>query len=149
MASEDPVIEADADGDDRVPPHDRPGSNESSVHVGVDAGANDEDDGDEDGVDGTDESDAGSGSEDAGDDEGSVSDEAADDASDKAAATRARVRETLAQAREQIDRLEEKVLFEAKIAAREADRFVRERPWQAVGIAAAVGLVIGVLVSRK
>ena len=83
MASEDPVIEADADGDDRVPPHDHPGSNESSVHVGVDAAANDEDVEDEDGVDGTvDESDAGSGSEDAGDDEGSVSDEAADDASD-------------------------------------------------------------------
>ncbi|ACO66006.1 predicted protein [Micromonas commoda] len=83
MASEDPVIEADADGDDRVPPHDRPGSNESSVHVGVDAGANDEDVEDEDSVDGSDdESDAGSGSEDAGDDEGSVSDEAADDASD-------------------------------------------------------------------
>lgn len=73
----------------------------------------------------------------------------ADDAGEKAAATRARVRETLAQAREQIERVEEKVLFEAKVAAREADRFVRERPWQAVGIAAAVGLVIGVLVSRK
>ena len=41
MASEDPVVEADADEDDRVPPHDHPGgSNESSVHVGVDAAAN-------------------------------------------------------------------------------------------------------------
>ena len=81
MASEDPVIEADADGDDRVPPHDHPGSNESSVHVGVDAAANDEDDEDEDGVERVDGSDAGSGSEDASDEEGSVSDDA-DDASE-------------------------------------------------------------------
>jgi len=73
----------------------------------------------------------------------------ADDASDKAAETRARIRATLTEAREQIERIEEKVMFEAKVAAREADRFVRDRPWQAVGIAAAVGLVIGVLVSRK
>lgn len=73
----------------------------------------------------------------------------ASDSSEKATETRERIRDALAQAREQIDRVEEKVLFEAKIAAREADRFVRERPWQAVGIAAAVGLVIGVLVSRK
>ena len=29
------------------------------------------------------------------------------------------------------------------------DRFVRDRPWQAMGIAAAVGLVIGVLIGRK
>lgn len=80
MASDDPVIEADADEDDRVPPRDRPGSNESSVHVGVDASANDDDDGDEDG--GFDGSDASVGSEDAGDEEGVVSDEAADDASE-------------------------------------------------------------------
>ena len=81
MASEDPVVEADADGDDRVPPHDHPGSNESPVHVGVHAAANDEDDEDEDGVERHDGSDAGSGSEDAGDEEGFVSDEA-DDASE-------------------------------------------------------------------
>lgn len=73
----------------------------------------------------------------------------AEDASEKATAARARIRETLSEARAQIQRIEEKVLFETKVAALEADRFVHERPWQAVGIAAAIGLVVGVLVSRK
>ena len=82
MASDEPVIDADADGDDRVPPRDRPGSNESSVHVGVDASANDDDDGDDEDEDRVDGSDASVGSEDAGDEEGVVSDEAADDASE-------------------------------------------------------------------
>jgi ElaB/YqjD/DUF883 family membrane-anchored ribosome-binding protein len=79
----------------------------------------------------------------------SILEETAEDVGEKANATRARIRETLSEARAQIERVEEKVLFEAKVAALEADRFVHQRPWQAVGIAAAVGLVIGLLVSRK
>jgi ElaB/YqjD/DUF883 family membrane-anchored ribosome-binding protein len=35
------------------------------------------------------------------------------------------------------------------MVAHETDRFVHDRPWQAIGIAAAVGLVIGVLIGRK
>ena len=37
----------------------------------------------------------------------------------------------------------------AKDAARQADKFVHDKPWQAVGIAAAVGLVAGLLISRR
>lgn len=73
----------------------------------------------------------------------------ADDAGEKASAARARIRDTLHAARAQIERIEEKVLFEAKVVAHETDRFVHDRPWQAIGIAAAVGLVIGVLIGRK
>jgi ElaB/YqjD/DUF883 family membrane-anchored ribosome-binding protein len=73
----------------------------------------------------------------------------ADDAGEKAAAARARVGETLRRARAQIERIEEKLVFEAKAAVHETDRFVHERPSQAIGIAAAVGLVIGVLIGRK
>lgn len=73
----------------------------------------------------------------------------ADDAGEKAVAARTRIRDTLRDARAQIERVEEKVVFEAKVVAHETDRFVRERPWQAMGIAAAVGLVIGVLIGRK
>ena len=73
----------------------------------------------------------------------------ADDAGEKAAAAKARVRETLHQARAQIERIEQKVLLETKAVVHETDRFVHERPWQAMGIAAAVGLVIGVLIGRK
>ena len=34
-------------------------------------------------------------------------------------------------------------------AAHETDRYVRKNPWQSVGIAAGVGLILGVLLSRR
>jgi ElaB/YqjD/DUF883 family membrane-anchored ribosome-binding protein len=36
-----------------------------------------------------------------------------------------------------------------KAAAQSTDEFVHEHPWKAVGIAAGVGLVIGMLISRR
>ena len=51
---------------------------------------------------------------------------------------RARAEESLAAAREHL-----------KSAGAELDSQVRANPWAAVGIAAAVGLVVGVLLSRK
>lgn len=36
-----------------------------------------------------------------------------------------------------------------KVAATATDEFVRANPWAALGIAAAVGCVVGLLVSRK
>ena len=44
---------------------------------------------------------------------------------------------------------EQEVLTRAKEAARDADGYVREHPWQAVGIAAGVGLLLGILISRR
>jgi ElaB/YqjD/DUF883 family membrane-anchored ribosome-binding protein len=37
----------------------------------------------------------------------------------------------------------------AKDAAKNADKYVRDNPWQAVGVAAAVGLVAGLLIRRR
>ena len=37
----------------------------------------------------------------------------------------------------------------AKVAADATDEFVRENPWAALGVAAAVGCVVGFLLSRK
>ncbi|HJV72780.1 MAG TPA: DUF883 family protein [Noviherbaspirillum sp.] len=36
-----------------------------------------------------------------------------------------------------------------KVAAQSTDEFVHEHPWKAVGIAAGVGLLVGMLISRK
>jgi ElaB/YqjD/DUF883 family membrane-anchored ribosome-binding protein len=36
-----------------------------------------------------------------------------------------------------------------KAAARATDDFVHERPWQAIGVAAALGLALGVLIGRR
>ena len=37
----------------------------------------------------------------------------------------------------------------AREAAQQADQFVHDQPWQAAGIAGAVGLVVGLLISRR
>jgi ElaB/YqjD/DUF883 family membrane-anchored ribosome-binding protein len=36
-----------------------------------------------------------------------------------------------------------------KIAAQATDDYVHEKPWHAVGIAAGVGLVVGLLIGRR
>ena len=36
-----------------------------------------------------------------------------------------------------------------KQAARVADDYVHDKPWQAIGIAAGVGLIIGLLIGRR
>jgi ElaB/YqjD/DUF883 family membrane-anchored ribosome-binding protein len=37
----------------------------------------------------------------------------------------------------------------AKAAARVTDDFARDNPWQAMGAAAALGFLVGVLISRR
>ena len=41
------------------------------------------------------------------------------------------------------------VTEKTKVAASATDEFVRDNPWAALGVAAAVGCVVGVLLSRK
>lgn len=60
-------------------------------------------------------------------------------------ATRARLQTSLEGARTTCEQLQERT---AEVA-RATGRTIRERPFESVGVAFAVGLVIGVLVSRK
>jgi len=59
----------------------------------------------------------------------------------------------LAGAADRIEKIRTDALAEAGTAATAADRYVHEKPWQAVGIAAAaaavVGLIAGMLISRR
>jgi len=41
------------------------------------------------------------------------------------------------------------MLGKARNAAKDAERYVRDNPWQSVGLAAGIGLIIGVLISRR
>lgn len=41
------------------------------------------------------------------------------------------------------------VTDKAKVAARVTDDYVHDNPWQAVGIAAGVGLLLGLLIGRR
>ena len=65
------------------------------------------------------------------------------------AAVRTRVQESLAVAKEKMLDAEEELLAKTKAAARVTDEYVHDHPWHAVGIAAGVGLVIGLLIGRR
>jgi ElaB/YqjD/DUF883 family membrane-anchored ribosome-binding protein len=56
---------------------------------------------------------------------------------------------TIKNAKEEIIRLEKLVVEKTKEAAHATDDYVKENPWQAVGLGAAIGLVIGLLIGRK
>lgn len=62
---------------------------------------------------------------------------------------RAKAEDTLRAARARLSELEETAREKAVEAAGEADRLVRDNPWQAVGIAAGVAFLLGILVSRR
>lgn len=73
----------------------------------------------------------------------------ASQAGEKVAAARERIQASLATAKVKLAEAERVVLEKTKEAARTTDEFVHEHPWQAVGIAAAIGFVLGVLISRR
>lgn len=70
-------------------------------------------------------------------------------ANDKVQEVRTRAEESLKQARSSIDSMEDGALHRAKELANQADSYVRENPWQAVGVAAGIGLLLGALLSRR
>ncbi len=68
---------------------------------------------------------------------------------EKAIVARERVQESLRVAKDKLARAEEAVIDRTKAAARATDDFVHEHPWGAIGVAAGVGFLVGLLVSRR
>mgnify|MGYP005817262119 CR=1 FL=1 len=62
---------------------------------------------------------------------------------------RARAEASLRQARERLSEVEEEALRRARELADATEEYVRDNPWQSLGIAAGVGLVLGVLIARR
>jgi len=62
---------------------------------------------------------------------------------------RARAEESLRQAKERLTAVEEEALRRARELADATEEYVRDNPWQSIGIAAGIGLVLGVLISRR
>ena len=73
----------------------------------------------------------------------------AGDVSEKAREARARVIAALERAKESCDSLQEESVATAKAAARKADTVIRSHPYESIGVAFGLGLLIGVLVTRK
>ena len=69
----------------------------------------------------------------------------ANDAGEKAAELRARLQTSLENAKDTMKRLEDRAIASAKAA----DRVIRDHPYESLGIAFGVGLLIGVLINRK
>jgi ElaB/YqjD/DUF883 family membrane-anchored ribosome-binding protein len=69
-------------------------------------------------------------------------------AGEKVSAARERIQDSLSTARARLADAEEAMLEKTRQAARATDEYVHENPWRAVGIAAGVGLVVGMLISR-
>jgi len=62
---------------------------------------------------------------------------------------RTRAEESLRAARARLDEFEGEVADRAREAARSTDRYVHENPWGAIGIAAGVAFILGLLASRR
>ncbi|HEX9182287.1 MAG TPA: DUF883 family protein [Burkholderiales bacterium] len=62
---------------------------------------------------------------------------------------RAKAEESLRTARNRLQEMGDNAQAQAREAAREVEQQVRENPWTAVGIAAGVGLVLGILIGRR
>jgi ElaB/YqjD/DUF883 family membrane-anchored ribosome-binding protein len=73
----------------------------------------------------------------------------ASQAGEKVSAARERIQASLATAKVKLTDAERVLVDKTKDAAKATDEYVRDNPWQAVGIAAAAGLVLGVLISRR
>jgi ElaB/YqjD/DUF883 family membrane-anchored ribosome-binding protein len=73
----------------------------------------------------------------------------ADTAGERVGAARARAEKTLRAAKAKLAELDGAIVDRAKHAAHATDEYVHEHPWGAIGIAAAAGLLVGVLIARR
>jgi len=73
----------------------------------------------------------------------------ASQAGEKAAAAREKIQDSLHRAKVKLAQAEDIMIDNARQAARATDEYVHDNPWRAVGIAAGVGLLIGLLIGRR
>lgn len=68
---------------------------------------------------------------------------------DKAKDARERLERGIKVAKERLAEIQQQSTEQVKEAAKATDEFVHERPWQSVGIAFAVGALIGIILGRR
>jgi len=74
---------------------------------------------------------------------------AAGETGDKARDMRSQVEAKLLSAKLRLQELQGQAMDQASAAARPTDDYVHDNPWQAIGVAAAVGFLVGLVVSRR
>ena len=70
-------------------------------------------------------------------------------AGEKMVDLRERIAERLRDAKLRLADAEAALVDKTKAAARATDAFVNDKPWQAVGIAAGIGLLLGIIIGRR
>jgi ElaB/YqjD/DUF883 family membrane-anchored ribosome-binding protein len=70
-------------------------------------------------------------------------------AGEKITIARERIQASLAVYKDKLIDAEQALREKTKEAARATDEYVHDHPWQAVGVAAGVGFLLGLLVSRR
>lgn len=68
---------------------------------------------------------------------------------EKLAEVRARTEESLRAVKTRLAEAQDALLAKTKEAARVTDEYVHEKPWNAIGVAAGLGLLIGFLMGRR
>ena len=68
---------------------------------------------------------------------------------DKLAEIRAKAEESLGVAKARMIDVQAEVVARTKAAAKATDAYVHENPWRSVGLAASVGVVVGLLIGRR
>ncbi|MFZ5509958.1 MAG: DUF883 family protein [Pseudomonadota bacterium] len=74
---------------------------------------------------------------------------AGQEGSEKVAGARARLTQQLGEARQELARIREATVERTRAAAKATDTMAHQHPWAAMGIAAAVGALLGWLVARR
>jgi ElaB/YqjD/DUF883 family membrane-anchored ribosome-binding protein len=73
----------------------------------------------------------------------------ASQAGEQIAVARERIQDSLHQAKVKLAEADAIVRERARQAARYTDEYVRENPWRAIGVAAGIGLLLGVMLGRR
>jgi ElaB/YqjD/DUF883 family membrane-anchored ribosome-binding protein len=70
-------------------------------------------------------------------------------AGEKVSAARAKMEDSVRTAKVKLAEAQDVMVDRAKAAAGAADDYVHAHPWKAVGFAAAIGVILGMLISRR
>lgn len=70
-------------------------------------------------------------------------------AGEKVSAARARMEDSVRAAKVKLAQAQDAMVDQAKAAAEATDDYVHAHPWKAVGFAAAIGVIFGMLISRR
>jgi ElaB/YqjD/DUF883 family membrane-anchored ribosome-binding protein len=73
----------------------------------------------------------------------------ASQAGERVTVAREKIQQSLERARMKLGEAESAVADKTRQMANVTDEYVHEHPWKAVGVAAGIGLIIGLLISRR